>query len=494
VSIAGTDECDKPDTTQIVQQLDDFVTSSVEQAAGLHEFERGLLDRLLEIGRELTDRFLSRQGDGNLGETLKRDDATVHRSHDPNTRRLQTVFGQHAFPAYVYRCGRDEKSAIVLRPVDERLGIDPEKYSPLVKEFSMLLCTEHAFRPGADVFETIFRQRLSVDTLERVSRAMGAQAGDFMDSLPTPNAKEEGELLVMTADGKGVPMVREDAKKLRACDPKPDRPGNRRSATVAAVYSIDCHVRTPEQILAALFSSVESRSSDETPRPEPCHKRYTARFAQVLPDLDKPATGTQLAMVWASRQVDERRRSGQKLVCIMDGQHSLWDCAASSIGGIENPEMVEIQDLLHVCSYIWKAAKALHASRPEQEEFTLAKLTALLEGRVKSVIQSLRYLSTSRGLRGKKRKDVATACGYFQSHQSRMKYNEYLAAGYPIATGVIEGACRHIVKDRMERTGMKWTQLGALSILNLRCLKASGMWNQFHKQRCKPNTRLQLNA
>ena len=62
-----------------------------------------------------------------------------------------------------------------------------------------------------------------------------------------------------------------------------------------------------------------------------------------------------------------------------------------------------------------------------------------------------------------------------------MRYGEYLAAGYPIATGVIEGACRHVVKDRMERSGMRWTREGAQNLLHLRCLKASGLWNQFQK-------------
>jgi hypothetical protein len=489
---ANTTQHGKTDTAQIVQQLDDFVTRSVGQAAGLHEFERGLLDKLLEIGGQLTDQFLSQLEDGDLGETFERDDATVYRSSEPQVRRLRTVFGKHTFQAYVYRLRPDEKSAIVLRPIDDVLGVGPEQYSPLLQEFSMMFCVEQAFRPAAEAFEAIFRQPLSVDTLERISRTMGAVANEFMDSLTAPPAEEEGELLVMTADGKGVPMVREDAAKLRACDPKPDRPGNRRSATVAAVYSIDRHVRTPGQILAALFSSVESQGMDSAPRPQPCHKRYTARFAQVLPDLDEPATGTQLAMAWTGRQIDQRRRPSQKLIRIMDGQHSLWDCAAFSVGGVEDSDVVEILDLLHVCSYIWKSAKALHENRRDQEEFAKDKLTAILEGRVASVIRSLRYLSTRRGLRGKKRKDVATTCGYFESHRERMKYDEYLAAGYPIATGVIEGACRHIVKDRMERSGMKWTLEGAQCLLNLRCLRASGMWNQFQQTRSKP--KLHLNA
>lgn len=73
-------------------------------------------------------------------------------------------------------------------------------------------------------------------------------------------------------------------------------------------------------------------------------------------------------------------------------------------------------------------------------------------------------------------------CGYFESHRKRMKYDEYLAEGDPIATGVIEGACRHLVKDRLERSGMRWTQAGAQALLNLRALRQSSNWDEFHQR------------
>jgi hypothetical protein len=81
-------------------------------------------------------------------------------------------------------------------------------------------------------------------------------------------------------------------------------------------------------------------------------------------------------------------------------------------------------------------------------------------------------------------------CGYFEGHLRRMQYDAYLAAGSPIATGVIEGACRHLVKDRLERSGMRWTQAGAQALLNLRSLRQSSHWDQFHQQHPSPTHRI----
>jgi hypothetical protein len=104
------------------------------------------------------------------------------------------------------------------------------------------------------------------------------------------------------------------------------------------------------------------------------------------------------------------------------------------------------------------------------------------------VIRGLRTLGSLHKLKGQKRKDLLRICGYFENNKQRMRYAEYLQAGYPIATGVIEGACRHLVKDRMERTGMRWTLEGARSMLNLRAAFQSDHWKTFHQQRIKTLT------
>eukprot|EP00913_Durusdinium_trenchii_P011147 g10469.t1 len=137
--------------------------------------------------------------------------------------------------------------------------------------------------------------------------------------------------------------------------------------------------------------------------------------------------------------------------------------------------VVDILDVVHVSSYVWKAAKVFHSHREHQEAFARERLLRILQGDLKSVIAGLRRMASLRGLHGEQRKEIDTVCGYFEAHAGRMKYDEYLAAGYPIATGVIEGACRHLVKDRMERSGMRWTLEGAQAMLNLRALRQSNV-------------------
>lgn len=494
MSIAGVEERGNGGSlVEMVEGIGELVEQAAREGTSLREFERDVFDRLLVMGNAAMEQFLAMQGDGDLGETAcDAQGRTLYRSAQPVRRPLRTIFGQHQWEAYVYRQRRHPNTPILLRPVDARLGIGPDRFSPLLQEFTMLLGVEQAFDSAAEAFETIFRQRLSVDTLERVSQRMGDRAGEFLDNLGPPPAADEGELLVLSADGKGVPMVHADAVRLRSFEEKPQRPGNRRMATLAGVYSVDRFVRTPQQIVAALFrDESESLPREPPPRPEPQHKRIIARFPQIIEDIDeqKPVSGTTLALSWASREVAQRRREDQVLIRLMDGQPSLWDTAHACCD-VPAEYVVDILDIVHVSHYVWRAAKVFHSHREHQEAFARQRLLRILQGDTPGVITGLRRMATSRSLRGHPRKEIDTVCGYFQTHIERMNYDQYLAAGYPIATGVIEGACRHLVKDRLERSGMRWTLGGAQAMLNLRALRQSSYWDQFHSRQPSTHTTL----
>ena len=464
-----------------------FVRQAVQKGAELDEVERGVFARVLAMGRAAVDLFLAAQGDGDLGVSVTgAADVVLHRSATVVARPLRTIFGEHTLQAYVYAPGSKKK--IELRPIDARLNLPEGKASYLLQEFTQLFCVEKAFRVGARQFETVFGQRLSVDVLEDINRALGEQADRFLEQLPTPPPDEEGAILVATADGKGVPLVKPDAQKVPAFDQK-ERPGNRRMATLGCVYSVASYVRTPEQIVAALFRDDSVPQPPE--RPEPCYKRYRAYFAEAGAAGEPTVPSAYPTWAWIAQEVQARHQSGQPLVRLMDGQPSLWEAAAACLEEFigdrkearQPPQVVDILDIIHVSGYVWKAAKAFYAHQEQQEAFAQERLLRILHGDVTGVITGMRRMAGQRDLKGAALKAVTTTCNYFETNAERMRYDEYLRAGYPIASGVIEGACRHIIKDRMEQGGMRWTLAGAWAMLNVRSVLASTESENFSRWR-----------
>ena len=466
---------------ELAEQLEAEIREAVREGKSLYVMEKDIFGRALQIGHAAIEQVLALQGDGDLGQSVvTKNGRRLERSEEPAQRPLRTVFGEHTLWAYVYAARAHQ--AIELRPIDARLSLPPGRCSYFFEEFSQYFCVDQAFGQASQGLATVLRQEVSVDTLERINRRMGEQAEGFLDRLPTPPAKEEGQLLVFTADGKGVPLVKADAQRVPAFD-KAERPGNRRMATLAAVYTINPYVRTAEQIVAALFrDDTGPRPKD---RPQPRFKHLTARFTSMREDPDGEqweSNGTIEAFCWADEQIDARRHAGQKVLRLMDGQASLWDAADNCLS-VPPEETIDILDILHVSSYIWRAAKVFYPQREHQETFARDRLLRMLQGDVHKVVAGIRQMATKRRLKRKGREDIATVCGYFEKHAHRMHYDEYLAAGYPIATGVIEGACRHLVKDRMERSGMRWRLAGAQPMLHVRAVYQSSYWDDFHQDR-----------
>ncbi len=457
--------------------LRDLVISSTNNGNSFDQVERAVFQVLKKIGFGALELLIKLQGSGDLGVQISSAERALSRNSNPSKTRIRSIFGEHTFQEYTYGAGINKK--IDLRPISARLDLPEQQWSYLLQEFSQLFCVEQAFNQASRNLETVLGGRFSVDTLEQTSQRMGLEADAFLDALPVPAKADEAKLLVATADGKGVPLIKQDCKPVAAFEQAKKRPGNRRMATVASVYTVDPYVRTPEQIVGALFRDEQENQSR---RPLPKNKHTTAHFASTHEDGEKDVTVSAIleGTSWLSQQIEARKAPMQRLILLMDGQEALWDAAKVCL---EGTKAVEILDIIHVSSYVWDAANLFETTHDDRMAFTRKRLQAILNGRVSSVLKSLRRLGTSKGLRGEKLTSLNKICGYFEKHKTRMRYDEYLKAGYPIATGVIEGACRHLVKDRMERSGMRWTLEGARSMLNVRAVFQSDYWDAFCKQR-----------
>jgi len=469
--------------TGMAENLTAFVQQAAAQGTAAHEVEKEVWKRVLAMGRQATGHFFQMQGDGDVGETIEMpDESTLRRLENPHRRTYRSIFGPFTLSRFVY--GTREGQRIDFVPFDARLELPESEYSYLLQDWAGTLSVEHAFGRTAETLETILGLSLPVDSLERMSRKMAESVTGFRDSLKKPPIQEEGEILVATADGKGIPMRRPaDQRPVGARQKKGEKANKKQMATLGCVYTVNPKLRSADDVVEALFRECSARESDKSVDPVAQHKRIWSSLTYDEGDLHVDAETEVFS--WMAHEVDSRRRADQPMVCLMDGQRSLWASCETNLPD----EMVEILDLLHVTSYLWDAAYLFHAEgSDEAAAFVHDRALRILRGEVGYVIGGLRQMATKHSLPAAKTKRLTRVCNYFQHNRDRMRYDEYLAAGFPIASGVIEGACRHVVKDRMERAGMRWTIDGAQAMLDLRSTSINGQWPAFQSHRITAET------
>ena len=465
------------------ERLIESVERAGQEGWRIDEVERMLFGKLFSIGLHLLTAFVAAAGDGDVGETLNvpgdSQDApalpneeptrTLRRLPEPHARPYVSIFGELTITRRVY--GTREGQRIEAVPLDARLGLPAGEFSYVLEDWQQRLCVKEAFGEATGDLKALLGVAPSVRAAEVMNRKMAEFAPSFRAAQPPPPADEEGELLIFTADGKGVPMRRPSGEKLPHGKrrTKGQKANKKQMSYVGAVYTIDRFVRTPDDVLDEL-----ARHDAAQERPRPQHKRVAAEMTQVVEGEE--CNGRVSLFGELSDEVSARNPGAKKtVVAVMDGERALWD-----VLGFFLPGAIGILDIFHVLERLWLAAHVFHPEgSTAAETFVTDRLRLLLEGRVGGVIGGLRQMLSKHALQGSKRKSLETVIGYFKNNRQHMQYDQYLAAGYPIGSGVAEGACRHLVKDRLEQTGMRWTVEGAQALLHLRALYLNGDWPTF---------------
>lgn len=457
--------------------LTGFLHQAAHDATPLHEIEAEVWRSVLHLGHAALQLLFSLLGSGDQGPTLDLPDgSSLERLDQTHPRRYVSVFGEFHLQRTAY--GSREGQKIECVPLDNRLQLPDSDFSYLLQDWGQDLCTENAFGQVQRLFDRMLHQKLPVGSLEHGNRQMAQRVQQYRENRPMPQPEDEGELLVLSADGKGIVMRRSaEAPAAPAHRTKGEKASQKRMAIVGAAYSVDRYVRTPEQILEALFR--EGERSPE-PRPQPRHKHVWASLEQVVEG--QAVSGIEMVYPWLLNEVAERNGDWtREMVYLHDGQEALWEACRAHL---PTRNATEVLDLLHVTPRLWRAAHLFHAEKSAAATaFVRLRLLRMLRGEAKGVVQGLRRMGTLHGLKGSKKKTLATLCGYLEKNQERMRYDEYLTKGYPIASGVIEGACRHLVKDRMERAGMHWTVEGAQAMLDVRSVHVNGDWEAYQAYR-----------
>ena len=468
-------------TQNLVPQIVKLLTDALADGRPVHKVEDGLWDLALQVGRRGLSAFLDAHGTGDLGPTVALPDGReVQRLEELHARRYVSIFGPFTIKRTVY--GSREGQTLDFVPLDDRLQLPRNAFSYLLQDWDQALAVEQPFSQVSQSIERILRFEQSVDSLEGMNRQQAQDVGEFRDLQGSPPAAEEGQLVVVTADCKGIVIRGQGTKTVCGGErPAGQRANQKRMAAVASVYTVDPYVRTVDEVVAALF-----RDPDYEPacRPKPCHKRVWASLPHEGP---KPRTSIAVVFDWVWWEFAQRNpHLTRPTICLCDGQEALWLACTDAV---QDAQRIDILDLLHVTPRLWAAAKLLYGQNSKQVlPFVRQRVTQVLEGKVETVIRTLRRIAKARGLPGAKKQALGRICSYLNKNRHRMHYDEYLRQGYPIASGVIEGACRHLIKDRMERAGMHWTMTGAQAMLDLRSVWIGGHWDDFQQQRVANET------
>lgn len=464
------------------QSLVEYVTGEDAQSRTAYEVELTLFKRLLALGTLLLRLFFVQRAAVRPREPVQAPDGTLLNYYDMRPTTYFSVFGKVRFPRhYFYAPGHPG-----VCPLDAEVSLPPHCYSDLLREWAEYCITDESYGESIRVLDRILGLSVSKLALETSVQEDATDVTAFYDQKTGPPPEAEGPILVIQVDGKGVPMCRDEPASPPVRRGKGQKRTKKKEAVVTAIYTIAPYRRTPQQVVQALLTEPDG---EQTAHPTTLLPRRPAPIGkEVRATLD----GKDVAFDRLVRRVAQRESAPiQDRVALTDGAGPLQEQVGEKL-----PQFTLVLDIIHASEYLWKAANALLGETdPDRTAWVSDQLLKVLSGQTTSVIQTLESLVLDPARSEFQRATLETTRGYYQRNLPYMHYDQYLAQGWPIGTGVVEGACGHLVKDRLEQSGMRWTQPGAQAILDLRAVRVNDDWDEYqHFRRQRQHQRLYRSA
>lgn len=447
-------------------------TEAPEGAPTVYEMEGLIFKAMLAIGKSLLALYLTQQAVRYRSERVTDREGRPLPYFGEKRRSLLSIFGAITFSRSYYWAG----SGSGWFPLDAALNLPKNSISDRLREWREALGMDQAFHRVGGLLGEFLGIATSTRTIQTEIGQDGLEVEAYYAQAPAPEPAPEATLLIVQADGKGVPMVaapvgkagqeggRSEGGTVRR--KKGEKAGKKKEAIVTAVFTQAPRVRTPEEVAESLFGPAPKSDEKPKPRSGPFPRWYGATLEGKTP-----------ALAAAAKQA--HKQDGGSIahrIALTDGSEALQDRTREAL-----PGFTLVLDFIHADEYLWKAANAwLGETAPGRTVWVKQRALCLLSGETQTVIDEFRRLADSPDATAAQQEALRRAAAYFERNQAAMAYDRYLALGWPIGTGVIEGACRHLVKDRCERSGMRWTQAGAEALLQLRCVAQNGDWDSFH--------------
>jgi hypothetical protein len=462
---ALVDELEGPGTAGLTAcELEDLL------AERGREVQRQLLQDHLDLRAAREERAARRDRPAAAGA----DGITRTRVEAGHGRLLATLFGI----VRVTRCAWRRPGAPNFCPADAALSLPASRPSHAVARLAALEAARGSFE---NAHAAITRRCGPVIGKRQAEQAVVGAACDIKEfyAARIPQPCTAATLLVISADAKGIVMrpgalrpatARAAARqgKMRTRLAAGEKPNRKRMATLTCVYDADPAPRRPHDVIAPPGGRHGHRKL--RPRPKASAKWLAGSVEHNPADMIKAAFD----------EAGARDRAHQRTwVVLVDGAEHQLDLIRAEAAR-RGAAIHIVIDLIHVLEYIWKAAWSLHpAGDPAAEDWVAAKALAVLAGDSERAAAEITAQADAAGLAGNQRAGTDACVRYLTSKHDYLRYDQALAAGWPIATGVIEGACRHLIGDRLDITGARWGLQGAEAILTLRAVIANGDFDEY---------------
>lgn len=453
------------------QSFEDLVVwLESEEVASLSHGE--MEDQLDGRGRDLLRQMFQGQLDLRALRERRADEVVcvedvTHTAVEPgHRRRLATIFGEVCVERLAYRHrGHDN-----CYPADAQLNLPTELHSHGLRRLAAIESSRGSFEEATEAINRACGQRPGKRQVETLAARAAADVEDFY-ATRQHRPTEAGDVLVISADGKGIvmrpealrPATRAKAEaashKLTCRLSKGEKRNRKRMAEVGAVYDLTPVPRTPADVMA--------RHGPHTPAPPAPAAKAKWLTASVVDDAAQ--------VVAAVFEEAERRdpHHERTWIALLDGNNHQIERVTAEATTRDVPVTIVV-DFIHVLEYLWGAVWCFFAEGdPAAEAWVHDRALAILQGKTQQVASGIRRRATAARLTKTKRKKADECARYLTNKAHYLDYPTALTSGWPIATGVIEGACRYLVADRMDITGARWSVDGAEAVLKLRAIRAN---------------------
>lgn len=470
----STEVCPETVRSEARQAFEDLVAFCEQSDLYFCEFETRLFVLMAVLGRLLVRLFLTaRHQRLDLKPHLA--DGKYRLGNRYAERTLKTAYGPVCYGrAHLLK----RKGGSGFYPLDALLGLTRDGFSPWVLQLVARLATRMSFAATRLICKALLRWSPATETIEQVVLGLGRQAAPFMAQLAAP--ADDGEVLVIETDGKCPPTATEaELAKRRGkrrpkegctcgCQRHRGKCRRRQRGSKKRRKKGDKSKNGKEAIVVVMYTL--KRGSDGQLH-GPINKKVWATFA-----------GRKAAALWARAQATKRGfgpDTTKTVQIVLDGAKGLKHSFEPLF-----PDAVFTLDVCHVVEKLWDLGHRFHPEGSAELMTWVEELKALLyAGQAKELVERLRSLWQQVPRHGPgtkaRRQVLAKLVGYLEPRLAMMRYRDWLQQDLVIGSGQVEGAVRHVVGERLDCSGMRWTQGKAEALLQLRCIELNHDWESF---------------